>query len=57
MQDYSKLFESKIRLKRNNNKLYQIRRLLLTGLAPEVIVLLIMVILMPKQAMLTMLRR
>lgn len=56
MQDYSKLFRSRILVKQQNSKLRQIRKLLLSGLPTEILLLLIVAIILPKD-ILFMLKR
>ncbi len=49
MQDYSKLYPSRFRTTRQTSKLKQIRKLLLSGLPPEVMLLLIAAVVLPKE--------
>ena len=57
MQDYSKLFQSRILVKRERSAVQQIRRLLLSGLSPEIIVLLIAAVVFPKSIALLLFKR
>jgi hypothetical protein len=47
MQDYSKLYPSRFRTVAKTSKLTQIRKLLLSGLPPEVMLLLIAAVVLP----------
>ena len=57
MRDYSKLFESRILVKRESSTIRQIRRLLLSGLQPEIIVLLIAAVVFPKSIALLLFKK
>lgn len=57
MQDYSKLFQSRILVKRESRAVRQIRRLLLSGLRPEIVVLLIAAVVFPKSIALLLFKR
>lgn len=48
MQDYTKLFRFRILVKQQNSKLKQIRKLLLSSLPAEILVLLIVALVLPK---------
>ena len=57
MQDYAKLFQSRILVKRERSAVQQIRGLLLSGLRPEIIVLLIAAVVFPKSIALLLFKR
>ena len=48
MQDYARLYPSRFRKVAESGKLKQIRRLLLSGLPPEVMLLLIAAVVLPR---------
>lgn len=47
MQDYAKLYPSRFRCAAKTSKLSQVKKLLISGLPPEIILLLIAVIILP----------
>lgn len=47
MQDYASWYQSRFRKKAKDSKLYQIRKLLMSGLPAEVLLLLIAAIVLP----------
>jgi hypothetical protein len=49
MQDYSKLYQSRILGRKKCSKLKQIERLLLSGLRPELVVFLIAAVIFPNE--------
>jgi hypothetical protein len=49
MEDYSRLYPSRFRTVAKTSKLSKIRKLLLSGLPPEVLLLLIAAIVLPKE--------
>lgn len=57
MQDYAKLFQSRILVKQQNRQLARIRKLILSGIRPEIIVVLIAVLLFPKSAALLLFKK
>lgn len=51
MQDYARWYPSQFRASARNSKLSQIRKLLISGLPPEVMLLLIAAIVLPTDIM------
>ncbi len=47
MQDYAKLYPSRFRCAARNNKIDQIRKLLISGLPPEIMLLMIAALVLP----------